>query len=48
MKYHFLHDFRTFTSFKEKSSGHLKSFHKLELLTNFDINLSSFLGGGMN
>ena len=31
MKYHILHDFRTSTPFKEKSSYHFKDFHKMEL-----------------
>ena len=48
MKYHVLHDFITSTPFEEKSSDHLKDLHKMELLTNFDINLMSFLGGVMN
>ena len=30
--------------FKEKSSAHIKDFHKLKLLTNFDINLTSSPG----
>ena len=48
MKYHVLHDFVTSTPFKEKSSDHFKDFHKMELLTNFDTSLTSFLGGVMN
>ena len=48
MKYHILYDFRTSTPFKEKSSDHIKDLHKVEHLTNFDINLTSFLGGVMN
>ena len=48
MKYHVLDDFITSTPFKEKSSGHFKDLHKMELLTNFDISLTSFLGGVMN
>ena len=47
MKYHVLHDFITSTPF-EKSSDHFKDLHKMELLTNFDISLTSFLGGVMN
>ena len=47
MKYHVLHDFITSTPFEEKSSDH-KDLHKMELLTNFDISLTSFLGGVMN
>ena len=48
MKYHFLHDFITSTPFKEKSSVHFKDFNKMELLTNFDISLTSFIGGVTN
>ena len=48
MKYHALHDFITSTHFEEKSSDHFKDLHKMELLTNFDINLTSCLGGVMN
>ena len=48
MKYHVLHDFITPTPFEEKSSDHFKDLHKMELLTNFDISLTSFLGGVMN
>ena len=48
MNYHILHHFRTSASFKEKSSDHFKDLHKMELLTNFDINLTTFLGGVMN
>ena len=48
MKYHLLHDFRTSTPFKEKFSDHIKDVHELKLLTNFDANLVSFLGGVMN
>ena len=48
MKYHILHDFRTFTPFKEKSSNHFKGIHKLKLPTNVDVNLTSFLGGVLN
>ena len=44
MKYHILHDFRTSTPFWEKSSDHFKNLHKLKLMTNFDFNLTSFLG----
>ena len=47
MEYHILHDFRTSTPFKEKSSDHFIDHHKMKLLTNFDINLTSFLGGGV-
>ena len=48
MKYHVLHDFITSTPFEEKSSDHFKDIYKLKLLTNFDISLTSFLGGVMN
>ena len=48
MKYHVVHDFITSTPFEEKSSYHFKDLHKMELLTNFDISLTSFLGGVMN
>ena len=44
MKYHMLHDFRISTSFKEKSSDHFKDLHKLNLLTKFDVNLTSSQG----
>ena len=48
MKYDILHDFRASAPFKEKSSDHLKDLNKLKLLTNSDVNLTSFLGGVMN
>ena len=48
MKYHILHHFRISILFKEKSSDNFKDLHKMELLTNFDVNLMSFLGGVMN
>ena len=48
MKYQVLDDFITSTPFEEKSSDHFKDLHKMELLTNFDISLTSFLGGIMN
>ena len=48
MKYHILRDFRISTSFKEKPSDCFKDLQKLELLANFDVNLTSFLGGVMN
>ena len=47
MKYHVLHEFITLTPFEEKSSDHFKDLHKMELLTNFDISMTSFLGGVM-
>ena len=45
MKYHVLHDFITSTPFEEKSSDHFEDLHKMEHLTNFNISLTSFLGG---
>ena len=48
MKCRVLHGFITFTPFQEKSSDHFKDLHKMELLTKFDISLTSFLGGVMN
>ena len=48
MKYHIFLDFRTSTPFKGKSSDHFKDPHKLKLLTNFDVNLTSSPGGIMN
>ena len=48
MKYHVLHDFITCTPFEEKSSDHFKDLHKMKLLTNFDISLTSFLGKVIN
>ena len=48
MKYQVLHDFITSTPFEEKSSDHFKDLHKMELLTNFYISLTSFLVGVMN
>ena len=48
MKYHVLHDFLISTPFQQKSSDHFKGLHKMDLLTNFDISLTSFLGGVTN
>ena len=48
MTYHDLHNFITSTPFEEKSSDHFKDLHKMELLTNFDISMTSFLGGVIN
>ena len=48
MTYHIFHDFRASTPFKEKSSVNFKELHKLKLLTNFDVNLMSSLGGVAN
>ena len=47
-KYHILHDCRTSAPFEEKSFDHFKDLHKVELLTNFDVNLTSFPGGVIN
>ena len=44
MEYHILHDFRTSTSFGEKSSNDFKDLYKLKLMTNFNVNLTSFPG----
>ena len=44
MTYHNFHDFRTPTPFKEKPSDHFKYLHKLKLLTDFDVNLTSLPG----
>ena len=43
MKDYILHDAGTSTPFEKKSSDHFKDFHKLKHLTNFDVNLTSFL-----
>ena len=48
MKYHILHYFRTSIPFEEKSSDHFNCLHEMELLTKFDVNLTSFLGGVMH
>ena len=48
MKYHILHGSRTSTPFKEKFSEHFKNLNKMKVLTNFDTNLTSFLGGVIN
>ena len=48
MKYHILHDFRTSAPFKEKSSGHFEDLHKLKLLENVGINLTSSPRGVAN
>ena len=48
MKYHIFHIFRTSTAFNEKSSDDFKDIYKLKLLTNCDINMTSFLGGVPN
>ena len=41
-------DFGTSNLFKEKFSDHFKDLHKLKILTNFDVNLTTFLGVVMN
>ena len=43
-----VHVFRTSTAFKEKSTDHFKYIYELKLLTNFDVNMTSFLGGVPN
>ena len=48
MKYRILNDFITFTAFKKKSFDHFEDLHKIELLPNFYISLTSFPGGVMN
>ena len=46
MKYHILHDFRTSTTHREKSSDLF--IIKLKLLTNFDFTLTLSPGGVTN
>ena len=48
MKYGILHDFRTSTPVKEKSSDHFKDLQTLKLLANFDVNLTVSPRGVMN
>ena len=48
MKCHILHDFGTSTPFKEKSVDNFQDLHKLKLLTDFDVSLTSLLGGVTN
>ena len=48
MKYLILHVFRTPIEFIKKSSDHFKDIYKLELLTSFDVNMTSFLKGVPN
>ena len=43
MAYHTMHDFGTSTLLKEKSSDHLKNLYEMKLVTNFYVNLTSFL-----
>ena len=44
MKYNILHVFGTFTPFNKKPSRLFKDLHKLKLLTNFGLNLTTSLG----
>ena len=44
IKYHILHEFGTSTPFTKTSSDQFKDLYKLKLLTNFDVNLTTFLG----
>ena len=48
MKYHILHDFRACTSFKEEYFDHFKDLHKLKLLKNAYVYLTSSQEGDMN
>ena len=48
MKCHILHAFGTSTAFSGKFSDHFKDIYKLKLLTSFDVNMTSFLGGVPN
>ena len=48
MKYHILHVFRTSIEFRKKSSVHFTDIYKLKLLTNFNVNMMSFLKGVPN
>ena len=48
MKRRILDDFRTSTPLKKKLSDNFKDLQKLKLLTNFDVNLTSSLGGDTN
>ena len=48
MKYHILHVFLTSIAFKEKSSDHFENIYKLKFLTNFDVPMTSFVGGVPN
>ena len=48
MKYHILHVIRISTALKENFSDHFNGIYKLKLLTNFDVNMTSFLGGVPN
>ena len=46
--YHILYHFRTSTPVKGKCSCHFKDLHKMELMTNCNVNLTPFRGGVMN
>ena len=48
MNYLILHDFGTSTLFKGISYDHFEDLHKTGPLKNFDVYLTSFLGGVMN
>ena len=48
MKYDIYNDFRFSTPFHKKSSHHFKDLRKLNLTTNFNVNLTSLTGGVMN
>ena len=48
MKYHILHVFGTSAAFMKNSYDLVKDICKLKLLTNFDVNIASFLGGVPN
>ena len=48
MEHYILHSLKTSASFKEKSSGQFKGLHKLTFQTDFDVNLTTSLGGETN
>ena len=48
MKYHILYNFENSVLFKEKSSDYFKGHYKLKLLTNFEVNLTSFRNNILN
>ena len=48
MNYHIFHGVRSSTAFKEQSSHHFKYLHKLKVLKNFDVSLTSSTGEVMN
>ena len=48
MKNHIFQVFETSIKFIEKSSDHFKDIYKLKLLTNFDVDMTSFLKGVPN